>query len=86
MSNIINFTYDFIQELFACQYIMTNYAIKVGFIGYVFTKILSKDIKLISKKINMYHLVYYFALIGAFYGFGKGFSKLVSERKLLKRY
>lgn len=86
MSNIFSFSYGFIQELFTCQNIMTNYAIRVGFIGYIFTKILGKDIKLISSKINMYHLVYYFAIIGAFYGFGKGFSKMISRRKLLTNY
>ncbi|AGF85200.1 hypothetical protein QJ854_gp582 [Moumouvirus goulette] len=85
-SNVLSFAREFLYELFACQYTMTSYAIRGGFIGYIFAKIFGKDIKLISYKFNIHHLLYYGAIIGAIYGFGKGLNKLMSNRNLLIRY
>ncbi|UFX99814.1 hypothetical protein QKC54_gp0582 [Megavirus baoshan] len=77
---LISNTWNIMYELSNCNAIVFSYCFRCAVFGYVFGKIFNKDLSLISSKLTSENISYCFALIGIFYGFKKGFIKMINNR------
>ncbi|AEX61794.1 hypothetical protein CE11_00662 [Megavirus courdo11] len=76
----ISNTWKIMYELSDCNAIVFSYCFRCAVFGYVFGKIFNKDLSLISPKFTSENISYFFALIGIYYGFKKGFIKMIKNR------